>query len=101
VQLPVATVHTGKLTSAALCGLATTGQERCFSAPRQASAHQSKISDQQFQAGQFPAGCRAPQSTCKKDSLPLQRLESTAMPESDQLRLSAPIVDLEQWCIPG
>ena len=34
VQLPVATAHTGKLTSAALRGLATTGQERCFSAPR-------------------------------------------------------------------
>jgi hypothetical protein len=33
-QLPVATAHTGKLTSAALRGLATTGQERCFSAPR-------------------------------------------------------------------
>src|SRR5271170_1384163 len=38
VQLPVATTHTGKLTSAALRGLAATGQERCFSAPRQASA---------------------------------------------------------------
>ena len=34
VQLPVAMAHTGKLTSAALRGLATTGQERCFSAPR-------------------------------------------------------------------
>jgi hypothetical protein len=34
VQLPVATAHTGKLTSAARRGLATTGQERCFSAPR-------------------------------------------------------------------
>jgi len=33
VQLAVATADTGKLTSAALRGLATTGQERCFSAP--------------------------------------------------------------------
>jgi hypothetical protein len=32
VQPPVAMAHTGKLTSAALRGLATTGQ-RCFSAP--------------------------------------------------------------------
>ncbi len=32
VQLAVATADTGKLTSAALRGLATTGQERCFSA---------------------------------------------------------------------
>ena len=61
----------------------------------------SRIPDQQFQAGQFPASCRAPQSTCKKASLPLRRLESTTMPDSDRLRLSAQIVDLEQWCIPG
>jgi hypothetical protein len=45
VQLPVATGHTGKLTSAAVRGLAATGQERCFSAPRQASAHISKAPD--------------------------------------------------------
>ena len=38
VQLPVATARTGKLTSAALRGLAATGQERCFSVPRQMSA---------------------------------------------------------------
>ena len=39
----------------------------------------SRISDQQFQAGQFPASCKAPQSTCRKDSLPLRRLESTTI----------------------
>jgi hypothetical protein len=44
VQLPVATAHTGKLTAAALRGLDATGQERCFSAPRQASAHKSRLS---------------------------------------------------------
>jgi hypothetical protein len=33
VPLPVATAHTGKLTAAALRGLATTGQKRCCSAP--------------------------------------------------------------------
>jgi hypothetical protein len=41
VQLPFATAHTGKLTSAALSGLATISQERCLLAPRQASAHKS------------------------------------------------------------
>jgi hypothetical protein len=61
----------------------------------------SRISDQQFQAGQFPASCRAPQWTCRKDSLPLRRLESTTMSDSGRLRLSAQIVDLEQWCILG
>jgi hypothetical protein len=34
VQLPVATAHTGKLTSAVPRGVAAIGQERCFSAPR-------------------------------------------------------------------
>src|ERR1700733_15017187 len=43
VQLPVATARTGKLTSAALRGLATTCQDRCFSAPRQASARNSRL----------------------------------------------------------
>ena len=38
VQLPVATAHTGKLTSAALRGLATTSQERCLSAPRRCAS---------------------------------------------------------------
>jgi hypothetical protein len=61
----------------------------------------SRTSDQQFQAGQFRASCRAPQSTCRRDSLPLRRLESTTMPDSDRLRLSAQIVDPEQWCILG
>jgi hypothetical protein len=61
----------------------------------------SRISDQQFQAGQLPASCRAPQSTCRKDSLPLRPLESTTMSDSGRLRLSAQIVDLEQWCIMG
>jgi hypothetical protein len=63
--------------------------------------HISRISDQQFQVGQFPASCRAPQSTCRKDSLPLRRLESTTMSDSGRLRLSAQIADLEQWCILG
>jgi hypothetical protein len=42
-QLPVATAHTGKLASATLRGLAATGQERCFSAPGQASARKSRL----------------------------------------------------------
>ena len=59
----------------------------------------SRISDQQFQAGRFPASCRAPQSTCTKDSLPLRRLESTTMRDSDLFRCTAQMVNLEQWCI--
>ena len=38
---------------------------------------------------------------CRKDGLPLRRLERTTMPDSDRLRLSAQIVNLEQWCILG
>ena len=49
----------------------------------------------------FAASCRAPQSTCRKDSLPLRRLESTTMSDSGRLRLSAQVVNLEQWCILG
>jgi hypothetical protein len=63
--------------------------------------HKLRISDQQFQAGQFPASVRAPQSTCRKDSLPLQRLESTTMSDIGRVRFSAQIIDLEQWCILG
>jgi hypothetical protein len=49
----------------------------------------------------LPASCRVPLSTGRKDSLSLRRLQSTTMPDSDRPRLSAQIVNLEQWCIQG
>ena len=66
--------------------------------PRRQFSH----SLQEFRSSSFRrTSCRAPQSACRKDSLPLRRLESTTMSDSGWLRISAQIVDLEQWCILG
>jgi hypothetical protein len=80
---------------------ASEGPERGTVAELNVLARSARISHQQLQAGQLPAGCRAPRSTCRKDSPPSRRLKSLTMSDSGRRRLSAQIVNLEQWCVLG